>query len=275
MKKLISKMICAAVLCGAFFMGTAFSAYAEESEPPSSKAPKQTEKTEVTTEVDIDNVDELLDYIENEVNSKDTETSGKKSNSEPEPEATSDGKIEFTIPKGNGTVIDQQVVADYLNNTVLQLLTVQSRGGHTFYIIVENNGDAQNVYFLNAVDDWDLLAFSEEFPEDFLQVIEAERRRNLEAYQQALETQGMESPDTEPNANPPLVKPDKPSEEPDEPGAASPNNSITILFIVIGVAACVFIFIKKKNGGGNKGGGKKPKNTRQDEEEDEYEDEEE
>lgn len=66
-------------------------------------------------------------------------------------------------PKGNLTTVDDvHQVSD--ENTVedKQFITVQSKNGNTFYIIIDRSGDTENVYFLNAVDESDLLALMED-----------------------------------------------------------------------------------------------------------------
>ena len=77
------------------------------------------------------------------------------------PAETTAGLGVIETPRGAGTVLED--VGD--NEVSRQFITVQSRGGNVFYIIIENDRDRENVYFLNAVDDFDLLSFSENFPD--------------------------------------------------------------------------------------------------------------
>lgn len=66
-------------------------------------------------------------------------------------------------PSGSLTVIDdvhQTTDEDAIEDK--QFITVQSKNGNTFYIIIDRSGDTENVYFLNAVDEADLLALTED-----------------------------------------------------------------------------------------------------------------
>ena len=66
-------------------------------------------------------------------------------------------------PSGKLTVIDdvhQTADEDAIEDK--QFITVQSKNGNTFYIIIDRSGDTENVYFLNAVDEADLLALTED-----------------------------------------------------------------------------------------------------------------
>jgi len=67
----------------------------------------------------------------------------------------------FNTPQGAGALLED-VCANEVNR---QFITVQSRGGNVFYIIIDHDRNGQNVYFLNAVDDFDLLPFSDNFPD--------------------------------------------------------------------------------------------------------------
>lgn len=66
-------------------------------------------------------------------------------------------------PKGNLTTVDDvHQVSDEDTIEDKQFITVQSKNGNTFYIIIDRNGDSENVYFLNAVDETDLMALMED-----------------------------------------------------------------------------------------------------------------
>lgn len=69
-------------------------------------------------------------------------------------------------PKGNMTAIDDvhQITDTSDKNTIedKQFITVESKNGNVFYIIIDRSGDTDNVYFLNAVDEADLMALMED-----------------------------------------------------------------------------------------------------------------
>ena len=70
-------------------------------------------------------------------------------------------------PDGNLTLIDDflQIEAPATEDSARiekQFITVQSKNGNTFYIVIDRNGDTENVYFLNLVDEADLMALMED-----------------------------------------------------------------------------------------------------------------
>lgn len=66
-------------------------------------------------------------------------------------------------PEGNLTKVDDVHQTTEKNDVEdKQFITVESKNGNTFYIIVDRSGDTENVYFLNAVDESDLLALMED-----------------------------------------------------------------------------------------------------------------
>ena len=62
-------------------------------------------------------------------------------------------------PEGNLTIVDE------LKNEQAedkQFITVKTKAGNTFYLIIDRAGKENNVYFLNLVDEADLMALMEE-----------------------------------------------------------------------------------------------------------------
>ena len=80
------------------------------------------------------------------------------------PEVTGGIDTPFT-PDGNLSLIDDfsYTGVDADGNPVgKQFITVQSKTGNYFFIVIDRAGDKENVYFLNMVDEADLLALIDE-----------------------------------------------------------------------------------------------------------------
>ena len=58
-------------------------------------------------------------------------------------------------PDGNLTLVDD-LAED--SSSGLQFMTVTTKDGHYFYIVIDRSGSSDNVYFLNTVDETDLMA---------------------------------------------------------------------------------------------------------------------
>ena len=80
------------------------------------------------------------------------------------------GGTSALTPVGNMTLIDD-ILQDESNASVesveneqksKQFITVQTKNGNYFYIIIDRSGDTENVYFLNLVDEADLFALMED-----------------------------------------------------------------------------------------------------------------
>ena len=80
------------------------------------------------------------------------------------------GGTDALTPVGNMTLIDD-IMQDESNTTVQsmeneqkskQFITVQTKNGNYFYIIIDRSGNTENVYFLNLVDEADLFALLED-----------------------------------------------------------------------------------------------------------------
>ena len=79
------------------------------------------------------------------------------------------GGTDALTPVGNLTLVDD-ILQDESTASVekleneqksKQFITVQSKNGNYFYIIIDRSGDTENVYFLNLVDETDLFALLE------------------------------------------------------------------------------------------------------------------
>lgn len=68
-------------------------------------------------------------------------------------------------PEGNLTLVDdiQQTESVDSNGVVhsKQFVTLQSKNGNYFYLVIDRSGETENVYFLNLVDEADLMALVE------------------------------------------------------------------------------------------------------------------
>ena len=62
-------------------------------------------------------------------------------------------------PKGNLTLVDDVTTSD---SSEKQFVTLQTKSGNTFYLVIDHSGDRDNVYFLNLVDETDLAALTED-----------------------------------------------------------------------------------------------------------------
>ena len=71
---------------------------------------------------------------------------------EPEPAQEPQGQI---TPDGNLSLMDD---LDYSARGGLQFMTVTTRSGHVYYIVIDRTANSQNVYFLNQVDEYDLMS---------------------------------------------------------------------------------------------------------------------
>lgn len=62
----------------------------------------------------------------------------------------------FSTP-GNGQLVD-----DKENDSSKQFLTVQTKNGNTFYMVIDRSGTSENVYMMSLVDENDLAEFLDE-----------------------------------------------------------------------------------------------------------------
>ncbi|MGL5273614.1 MAG: DUF4366 domain-containing protein [Phocaeicola sp.] len=108
-------------------------------------------------------------------------------------------------PDGNLTLVDD-IDGEQAENK--QFVTMQSKNGNYFYLVIDRDGEKENVYFLNLVDEADLLALIEEPPVE-----------------------------TAPEPTPPPVEEEKEPVVEEQPKETSSNSmAILGLFLILGLA---------------------------------------
>ena len=142
-------------------------------------------------------------------------------------------------PDGNLTLVDD---LDYSSRAGLQFMTVTSKDGHVFYIVIDRTANSDNVYFLNQVDAADLMALmNDEQKEEYLKEQEAKQQEQQQTTVTPAQQETQAPSETEQPAQ-------------TEAETQPLNNSMVMIavFGVIGIgviAAYYFLKIKpKKNG---------------------------
>ena len=142
-------------------------------------------------------------------------------------------------PDGNLTLVDD---LDYSSRAGLQFMTVTSKDGHVFYIVIDRTANSENVYFLNQVDAADLMALmNDEQKEEYLKEQEAKQQEQ----QQTTVTPAQQE----------TQAPSEPEQPAQTEAEKQPLNNSMVMIAVFGVigigviAAYYFLKIKpKKNG---------------------------
>jgi hypothetical protein len=157
------------------------------------------------------------------------------------------------FPSGNGKLIED-VTDDAVNR---EFITIQSKNGNSFFIIIDRNSKKEgNVYFLNLVDEYDLLAFKEQFPENAPVEVNTDKKTDTKADKTADSEDSGSGSDAD----------TKETAKPDNSGG---NNSMILIIgavALIGGGAFYYFKIYKKKP-------KQPKAPQYDEDEDDAEEE--
>lgn len=103
--------------------------------------------------------------------------------STPETEATP-----FSVP-GNGQLVD-----DKTDDDTKQFLTIQTKNGNTFFLVLDRSSNTENVYMLSMIDENDLAEFTEGTP--------AVAEPETETPQVVIPEQEETEPETEPEKQP-------------------------------------------------------------------------
>ena len=70
---------------------------------------------------------------------------------------------ESLTPTGTGTVVD-----NVTNENGVEFFTITSAAGNIFFLVIDRQRESENVYFLNAVTERDLMALAEKSDEDWI-----------------------------------------------------------------------------------------------------------
>ena len=259
MKKM-SKILCSVlVMCGAFSM-SAMSVYAtgdilidEPMEMEEAITTVVSSEVIESGELPVISENMVIEYPKPEITilEQDTSENNAETTITQESEAPTLG-----LPEGNATIIED-VSADVVDR---QFIAIQSKNGNTFYIVIDKNSKGkENVYFMNLVDEYDMMAFAEDFPEGV--TIETPDDEQTEPVTDA-EGNVIENPDDTSEGE----KDNTPEKNEGEGGG---NNTLLILVGVLALAGGgAFYYFKVY-----KAKPKAPKQSLYDEDEEEYEEE--
>ncbi len=195
-------------LCLTMMLGSSMNAYAYVDESAGTETEATTEAIAVEEELTVDTEET-------------TEAESEETDEEPEESAGAFSE------SGNLSLLDDVGVDEAKN---LEYMTVQTKNGAVFYLVIDKSADTENVYFLNQVDEFDLMS-----------IMDDTQKQEYESSLQEEETQISETPAEDETVA------DEPAEE--EPQADLQTNNLA-LFGLIGVIGALVIggyaFMKKK-----------------------------
>lgn len=153
-------------------------------------------------------------------------------------------------PNGNLTLVDDilQDESYYVSGEKVvqdkQFITVQSKNGNYFYIVIDRSGDKENVYFLNMVDEADLMALietdSEETEEETEPPAVCECKDKCAAGEVDTDCPVCTLKMTDCKGKEVIVPPAEPMEEPEK---KSDSNAI-VLLLILGLAGGAVYYFK-------------------------------
>lgn len=152
-------------------------------------------------------------------------------------------------PDGNMTFVDDICEVDILGEAphVRQFITIQSKSGNYFYLIIDRADGKENVHFLNQVDEADLLALMDEESTAKPVSCSCTDKCAVGSINTACELCRVNM--TECSGKDKPVTEDKPVEStPAEPEQQPAKNNAGTIFVVVLLAACaggVLYFVRR------------------------------
>jgi LPXTG-motif cell wall-anchored protein len=130
-------------------------------------------------------------------------------------------------PDGNLSLVDDTESGDK------EFITVQTKDGNTFYLIIDHASDEDNVYFLNLVDEEDLLALIDD--DDFVSEYQASKDNTADNSSEAQTGSTVES------ASQTLAETETRQAD---TGSSGPIAAVLLAAVIIGAAVWFFKFRK-------------------------------
>ena len=143
--------------------------------------------------------------------------------SEPVKETEPEAAVPLT-PEGNLSIVDD---LEGVQAEDKQFITVKTKAGNTFYLIIDRAGKENNVYFLNLVDEADLRALMEE-------------DGNLEPLPGEGAVPTVPEPEPEPTP-----EPETEVEEPEPAESMNPTPIILVILILLGGGGLWYFKLRK------------------------------
>lgn len=211
--KFITALLTAFIISAVFLIPV--TAYANEGINTDVENTETAETAVDNPEIVVDNPDESNeDYIDEQTEILDISDSD--INEPPNESAVPDNSKAFT-PDGQASVVDLAYEGDGK-----MFYTFKTPAGNVFYLIIDRQRGTDNVYFLNAVTESDLLALAENA---------GTNKVNESAIPTTDPTTSKPNGDSGTGDNP-----DDPNAEDDNPPTKKSNNGM-LIFLLIGVAA--------------------------------------
>ena len=263
MMKKMNKILVSAAVCGILAANVGVSAYADyippfvtgtsastaESEDETSAIPADSiidsEETTISSEIVSETTIPVIDFIGGD-------TAGQLTEETDDDDIDDFDEEDYYDPalKGNATLVEDVTNED----VVRQFITVKTKNGNVFYLLIDKLADGgEDVYFMNLVDEYDLLAFAEDFPENAPVNVGKDKKTSADG-----EDTDDETADTD----------DESGEETETPNSANADNGSNTIILLVGAALLVgggaFYYFKIYKGGKSKA----PKQSVSDDDED-------